>query len=237
MITRRHLLHAIPFALLATFASTPGRSATAQELDTIAGKLNLAELDGIQIAVSRTWAAGIDTLVPDMSGTPVDRTGRPLLMLGLVAEFDSVEHVEKAVEQMRDRLETMFAAESTGTTLRVRPTTAFVDPAWRVIGTRSSPHSPLAIDGFLVRRWRWVTLTLAIGSDRSIRNTTRNLAASILDANPNRDEAIYEVSGQSHGGIWEKFPSAGTGSFDLLAGTTPIYDNLIVPPASPDAEG
>lgn len=232
-MTRYRIHLTILFALLAALRLIASPPASAQDPDTIAGNLEIADLDGVQAAVSRTYAADIATLVASAdSATPAGISGEPLLMLALVAEFDTPDHAENAANRMQQRLATQFPGDAAPDIITF---STLGDRAWRIIDTRTSRETPLVTTGFVVLQGRWVALSIAVGHGDSTIDAARGLVEFILAHPASPDAATYNVSGSSRGGIWDRLP--GDAAVDLLAGTRPIYDNQILSPASITAEG
>lgn len=224
--------------LLAVLSLTP--TASAQNLDATAGKLDLASLDGIDSAASRTYAVDIGNLVERVTDeTPASdeaENDSPLLMLAVVAEFDTADHAENAGDIIQDRLVDQLPADTTGITLEAIEIDDLGNRAWQVDGSRITPESSLAINGFVVQDSTWVSLTLAISDTDSAEDAARLLVEYTLRNRSDTAEAIYDVSGTSRGGIWAKLPADGDTltTEDPLSGAQPIYDNQLVSPASPD---
>ena len=219
---------ALLIALLVTLHL--GLSAAAQDFETTAEKLDIEELEGIQQATSRSYAIDISDFVEAASSaTPqsVSPEG-PLLMMVLVAEFDTPEHAAEAVTTVRDRLLEQ-PTEGTGIELEATETEDLGETAFEITGTSESGAS---IGGYIVHEGVLLHLALAIGENDSSTDAARALVEFTLSHRGNADEVNYDHRGTSRGGIWAKFPGADDNA--ALSGTQPIFDSLLLPP--PDDE-
>jgi len=207
-------------------------TASAQDLDATAGKLNLTELDGIEAAVSRTYSLDIGTLVDTASKTPApaDVSG-PLLMLALVARFDTEDHAADAVTDVRDALTGERTTELNGIQLEASELDAPGDTAWALTGPDTAST---AIDGLIVQDAEWLYLAMAISNDGSGGETVHDLITFSLQHRESTDEIIYDHTGRSRGGIWARLPGAGDAT--ALGNTQPIFDTQVLPATTPGDE-
>jgi hypothetical protein len=234
--------------LLAVLMTLPmAFSASAQDLDATAGHLDIEELEGVESAISRSYAINIGTFVEAVaSDTPqaVVPTG-PLLMLALVAKFDSEDHAADAATTVRDRLIEQVSAEPTGIELEETEIEELGDAAWRFSGSREAGSTPVSIDGFLVRSSEWLYLAIAISENDTGSDAALALVRFSLESQADASEIIYDHTGLSRGGIWEKLPAAGDtvalregqDEIDALSGTQPLFDTQLLPPLSPEDQG
>ncbi|HWV23287.1 MAG TPA: hypothetical protein VNZ58_03780, partial [Thermomicrobiales bacterium] len=160
---QRYMFLAILMALLTLI---PFGSVRAQDLDATAGQLDLANLDGIRTAVSRTYAADIATLVERMTASPPAGAAQesPLLMLGLIAEFDTADHAEKAADTIRDRLEKQ-ANDDGGFTIDSEEAPSLGDHAWQFTGSHVTAETSLEIAGDIVQQGTRAVLTMVVGQN------------------------------------------------------------------------
>lgn len=217
--------------LIALLLTLPlGMSAAAQDFETTAGKLEIEELEGIQQAASRSYAVDIGDFVEAASSATPESVSieGPLLMMALVAEFDSPEHAAEAVTTVRDRLLDQ-PTEGTGIELESTETGDLGETAFEITGTNESGTS---IGGYVVHEGVLLHLALAIGENGNSADAARALVEFTLSHRGNADEVIYDHRGASRGGIWAKFPGANDNA--ALSGTQPIFDSLLLPP--PDDE-
>jgi len=222
------ILTALLFALPLAF------TASAQDLDATAGKLAIEDLDGVETAISRTYATDIAAIVETASGTPTgdEDSGGPILMLAVAAEFDSADHAADAARTIRDRLTTRDPDNLNGIEMEAAEVENLGDTAWTVSATRDSGSSPVSIDGVLVQDADWLYLSIAISDDGSSSDAARAIVDFSLQHNADTSQAIYDHTGLSHGGVWEKLPS-GDNTMSL-SGTRPIFDNQLLPPSPPE---
>jgi hypothetical protein len=215
---------ALLIALLLTLPLGP--PAAAQDFETTAGKLDIEELEGIQQAVSRSYAVDISDFVEAASSaTPQSASIEgPLLMMALVAEFDSPEHAAEAVTTVRDRLLEQ-PTEGTGIELEATETGDLGETAFEITGISGSRAS---IGGYIVHEGVLLHLALAISENGSSTDAARALVEFTLSHRGNAEEVIYDHRGTSRGGIWAKFPGANDNA--ALSGTQPIFDSLLLPP-------
>lgn len=240
--TRLQSALAILIALLITLPIA--FSASAQDLDATAVKLDIEELAGVEAAVSRSYAMDIGTMVEAAtSDTPVAVVpSGPILMLALVVEFDSEDHAADAADTVLDRLQEQLSTDATGIEMEVTEAEDLGDNGWQFSGTRESGTSSAGIDGYLVQDADWLYLAIAISDNDTGRDATLALVQFSLDNVPDASATIYDHTGLSRGGIWAKLPAdgdtvaigEGEGKVDALSGTQPIYDNQLLPPAPPE---
>lgn len=242
MTTRLHATFAVLIALLITLPLIP--NAFAQDLDATTAKLNLEDLKGVDAAISRSYAMSINDLV-EAAGSdtpvPVVRDG-PILMLALVAQFDTRDHASDATDTLHDRLLKQASDEKAGFQLEATETEGLGDTAWEFSGTQAASRSPVSVSGLLVQDNNWVYLALVISDNESGPDAALGLVRFSLVTRPSADPAIYDHTGTSRGGIWAKLPAVGDtialregeNRVDALSGTQPVYDNQLLPPAPPE---
>lgn len=219
------LLLSLPFAL----------TASAQDLDATASKLNLTDLDGIEDAVSRTYSLDIGTLVETANKTPApEDAGGPFLMLALVARFDTEDHAADAVTDVRDALTGDQTTELNGIEMEATELDAPGDSAWALTGISGPGTSPTTIDGLIVQDAEWLYLAMAISNDGSGSQAVNDLVNFSIQHRETTDEIIYDHTGRSRGGIWAKLPAAGDSM--ALSNTQPIFDTQVLLAATPDDE-
>lgn len=229
---------ALLIALLLTLPLT--LSATAQNLESTAGQLNIEDLEGITRAAARSYAMDISDIIEAVSnGTPVamsNGTPRaleaegPVLMLALVAEFDSPEHAAEAAGTVRDRLLEQ-TSDNTGIELEATEIEDLGEVAFEITGRSESGES---VGGFIVKDASVLHFTIAISENDTSSNAARELIEFTLSNQASNDEVIYDHTGASRGGIWAKFPGANDES--ALSGTQPIFDSQLVPALDEDVE-
>jgi hypothetical protein len=88
----------------------------------------------------------------------------------------------------------------------------------------------------------WLYLAIAISENDTGSDAARALVQFSLTNRADTGEIIYDHTGISRGGIWEKLPaegdtvalSQGEDEVDALSGTQPIFDSQLLPPAPPE---
>lgn len=219
--------------LLALLPTLPLATTTAaQDFETTAGKLDIEDLEGVIQAVSRSYAMDISDFVKAANGeTPeATRAEGPLLMMALVAEFDSPEHAAEAATTVRDRLLEQ-TPDGTGIELETTENEELGEMAFEVAGGSESGES---IGGFIVQEGAFLHLALAISENDTSVDAARGLVEFTLSHEPNDDTVIYDHTGTSRGGIWARFPGADDDA--ALSGTQPIFDSQLLPPLDEDVE-
>jgi hypothetical protein len=219
-------------------------SASAQDLDATVGHLEIEELEGVEAAISRSYAMNISTFVEAVaSDTPqaVVPTG-PVLMLAIVVQFDTADHASDAAGTVRDRLIEQIAAEPTSIEMELTEQEDLGDAAWTLTGGRESGPSPVNVDGLLVQNSEWLYLAIAISENDTGSDAVLALVQFALRNRVDTGEIIYDHTGLSQGGIWEKVPAEGDTitirqgeeAIDALSGTQPIFDSQLLPPPPPE---
>ena len=242
MTTRLQAALTILIALLITLSFSP--QAGAQDLDATADKLKIEDLKGVKAAVSRSYAMDIGDIVDAASmdtPQPVVPDG-PILMLALVAQFDTAEHASDATTTLHDRLIKQGSSNSTNIQLEATETSNLGDIAWALSGTRASGTSTISINGLLVQKNEWIYLAITVSDNDSGSDAALALVQFSLENRPSTDDIIYDHTGRSRGGIWAKLPAAGdtitlrqgNTSTDALSGTQPVYDAQLLPPPPPE---
>lgn len=220
MTTRLRLALTLIAALLAMPAAV-----TAQDLDATTTSLAIADLDGVEEAVSRTYTMDVADIIRRIEdGTePTDPLEGPILLLGLVARFDTPEHAADAVAAISDRLRDSPPAASIP--VEVEETDDLGETGIAFTGTRQG-GTPVTLSGYAVQDDTWLYLAMAVSEDESSAEAARAVVEFGLGRAASAEDPAYLHTGRSSGGIWEKLP--GSSSNGALVNTQPIYDALLV---------
>lgn len=228
MFTRFRFVLTLLAALLALPAIA---TATAQDIDATTTALGIADLDGVVEAVSRTYTMDVADIVRRVSNgeeTPDPLEG-PILVLGVVARFDTPGHAEEAVATIADRL----AATPPPTSIPVE-VTEVEEPGEGGIafsGTRQGP-SPVALSGYAIHDDTWLYLAMAVSEDDSSEAAALAVVQFGLGRSASAEAPAYHHTGRSSGGIWEKLPQSTSNR--ALTSVQPIYDALLLPEPAND---
>jgi hypothetical protein len=103
----------------------------------------------------------------------------------------------------------------------------------------------VSIDGFVVQSSEWLYLAIAISENDTGSDAALALVRFSLESQADASEIIYDHTGLSRGGIWEKLPAEGDtvalregeDEIDALSGTQPLFDTQLLPPLSPEDQG
>lgn len=228
MITRR-ITRALPLLLLALIPLAT--TAHAQDVEATATLLGIEELDGVQRAVSRTYATDVADIVAattDEEAEPDDAgIGEgPLTMMMLVAEFDTGASASSAYDTLGERLQPQVEGASGGEVEAVE-IDDLGDAAIQVTSVREGES--MLVSAVLVQEGEWLYLAMAVSQDDSAPDAALGAVDYGMRQTAEDGATIYLHTGRSSGGIWNKLPGTGTNA-GALNGTQPIYDSQLLPP-------
>ena len=214
-------------AMVATFALSiaPVR---AQESDS--GMQDLAEFDGIQEAVARTWTIDMDALAnvtPEPGKDPfADLTGT-LLVFGVVAQFEDEDAAKAGFEQFSsaDDADLNFS-DSEDAVVERGEVKDIGDEAFKYQSTSASDGSNTVIEIVRDNEYLFMAASTVMGDASADNSGAEDLLGYMLDDGDKGGDAEFNEDGGSTGGLWDFFPDD---DFDAVADLVPAGDQQLFP--------
>jgi hypothetical protein len=145
----------------------------------------------------------------------------------LVAEFDTADHAsasfdtvyETSVDDLIKQFSLAMEDVESGD---------LGDQARATTGTGEQDGLPVELCILVVQdgQFVYVVTALGVGENPGSIEKAREISETIVDAPAGSGEGEYDDTGNSTGGLWDKFPAAGD---DVLGDLVPEQDYLVYP--------
>jgi hypothetical protein len=191
---------------------------------------NIAELEGIEAAVSRTWGLDVEGMIAATPNLAPDDFGQGVTALSaLVLRFDSAEHAQAGYAAFQENIGSQLVGLAQGGTPTVtdEPLSDLGDEASAVTLNTKTADQETNFRFVLVQQGEYFFLTSALAmtiEDVAIADELANYIAT--DGEEQGDEAIFVAEGASRGGLWGFMPPD---DHDLLTDLIPIFDETLFP--------
>jgi hypothetical protein len=215
-------LSALLALLLLAFTMVGGTGVGAQE-STPEG-LQPADLDGIQNAVSRTYALDYSAMMEAMA-TPGAEPSMPTGIVGIggvIIEFDSDDNAAVAFEKLQEDMlsDETFSEDSEVAEFELDAG----DQSTAYAGTYETDGQLSEDDLALVQAGNAVYVVYASGIETDVQPVVTAFVQHLIDAEGS-GAGEFNEDGTSTGGLWDKFPADDD---ELVAGLI-TYDAIVYP--------
>lgn len=190
-------------AMLFGFTMLGGTGVGAQEMEE---DFQPSDLEGIQYGVARSYSIDYSAISESMStpGTNPSMPSGVLAMNGMVLEFDNDDNAETAFDTMVAEFDTDEDFAETG-----------VEPFEIDLGNKSTSFSgsedsngiELKLAVTVVQDGSYVYMVAVTGSDIDSEQVVKDFTQKLID-NDGSGEGEFSETGESTGGLWDKFPGA-----------------------------
>lgn len=208
-------------ALLVGFTMLGGTGVGAQDP---ADDFQPSDLAGIQYGVARSYAIDISAISQATAATPGAELGMPsgvLALNGMIIEFDNEGNAESALDTMLAAFEFDENIAESG-----------LEPFELGLGNKSTSFSgsedsngiALQLAVTVVQDGNHVYMVAVSGSEIDSQQVVKDFAQTLID-NDGSGEGEYSETGESTGGLWDKFPATDD---EQVAGLVPV-DVIVYP--------
>lgn len=190
----------------------------------------LAELEGLEAAVSRTWGLDVEGMLAATPDLKIEEFTGTTSLTALVARFDSAEHAIATYDAYASGVGSQLMAMGQGGTPTVD------EEPLPEIGDTAAAATLHTVSGDFETWWRYVLvqrgeyffLTSALANAEEAATDADGLARYLATEGAEEgNEAIFVAEGGSTGGLWGFMPETG---HESLANLVPIFDETLFPP-------
>jgi hypothetical protein len=228
-MTANNSIRSLALALLAATLALTIRPAAAQT-PAAGGIPAIAELEGIESAIGRTWSIDYDALTA-ASPASVDLNDFEGLsaLSAQVLQFDSADHASAAYALFEQNMVASLASMEQGGTPTVDsedvPDLGDAAAATTLVTVTEDTETHLRY--VVVHNDMMVLVVTALAGTAENATTADALAAYVVnEGEVSPDPVTFDPAGFSRGGIWGLLPPSG---HEVLGGLIPLRDDQLYP--------
>ena len=217
-------LSALLLIMMLAIAGTRSSSVLAQDDATAeSGSAfdDLTQLEGLEEAVGRTYSFDYEALMANASPEDFENFEYPegiQYLSAIVLKFDSDDNAKAALDLAAEELPNAAGDDIELTEIEVD---GFNDDTLALGATEEDEElGPTATTAIITQEDEYLYLTIGVasGEGQDATETVSELAKQVIDGDTGGD-ATFNEDGTSEGGLWDKFPDAGSELVEGLVAT------------------
>ena len=220
-----------PLTILSLTATFALFAVAASAQTPVAGAIpDIADLDGIEAAVSRTWSLDFEAMLvatPDLE--PDDLGAGVIALSAMVLRFENEEQASAGYEAFLENIDAdlLDLAQNGEAIVTDEQIDDLGDVASAVVLNTRNVDQETFFRFVLVHDGEYFFLTSALGDTSEHVTTADELARYLVEEGEKQgEEAVFVAEGASSGGLWGFMPDDDN---VLLGELIPIFDETLFP--------